>query len=207
MSRAPKKLARLEAVLRHPELGDRERVLLQAYLHFEPQHGGACGQPGVCWPTDAELGAFLGRSDVTIRRGRRTLAAPGIGVEPFIRVRYVPPFSRLPNGEQAWHGANVVTLLELASPAADVASQEHAEADAEVVRLELELGKARRRAAAAAAKASVERAIAGEDAAPANDGSSRNAPSLTALGWSPWPGLARSRGGEQTAFPFARRAG
>lgn len=206
MPRRPKKiLSRLEAMLHHPELADRERLVLQAYLHFEPEHGGACGKPGVCWPTDAELGTFLGRSDITIRRARRALAAPGkVGVNPWIAVQYIAPFGTLPSGEKTWHGVNVITLLEVARPEAAGVTIELREASDEVARLERELARARRKQAAAVAKASVERAIAESEAA--NDGGgSHNAPCVITPGWSIRPGLARGRGGERT--PAIRRAG
>ncbi len=101
------------AALRHRELGDRERLLLHAYHHFESLHGAAIGQPGICWPTDGEIAEYLGRSVITARRGRGRLSHPGKGIAPFIAVRYVPPFHPLPTGEQTPHGANVITLLEM----------------------------------------------------------------------------------------------
>ncbi len=142
--------ARIEAALRHSELADRERLVLHAYVRYEPLHGGACGKPGLCWPTDAELGAYLGRSDLTIRRARRALSA---GASPIIAVEHVRPFGRLPNGVTTFHGANVIRLLDITGDAArdeSPAALELADADAEVRELEARLARARQRVQAAA---------------------------------------------------------
>jgi hypothetical protein len=189
--------ARIEAAMRHSELADRERLMLHAYVHFEALHGGACGVPGVCWPTDGELGAYLGRSDITIRRARRRLADPGvIGSAPFIAIRYVGPFGKLPNGETTWHGANVVTLLEIATPAAAPATRELADATSELAKLEARLARARQKVAALAAAAAEERTAA---AAVANDvfpGSTHNAPCVSTPGWSLLREAFAGRGGD-----------
>lgn len=175
--------ARIEATLRHSELADRERLVLHAYHHFEAMHGGACGKPGLCWPTDGELGAYLGRSDITTRRARRWLAAPGEGLAPFIAVTYVPPFHKLPNGQTSAHGANVIALLEIAggpvagtAPSPDVL--ELAEADAEVRRLEAQLASARRRMQKAAG------GLAASRSAAARRRTSHNAPWENTPEWS-----------------------
>lgn len=123
-------------------IGDRERLLLHAYLHFERQHGGACGKSGLCWPSDSEVAEHLGCSAVTVRRLRWLLRDRRLGAQPFIAVHYVPPFGRLPNGKTSLYGVNVVTLLDVAGPCADAPRTEYGHALAETRRLELELAKA-----------------------------------------------------------------
>jgi hypothetical protein len=188
--------ARLEAALRQSELADRERLVLGAYVHFESVYGGACGRPGLCWPTDAEMGEYLGRSDLTIRRARRRLAEAPPGRRPFITIEYVPPFHLLPNGQKTWHGANVITLLDLAEPIAP-AAPELAKAAAELEALERKVARARARVEALAAAAA--------DPQGGDDGSSHNAP-LIIPEWSHviplWPG----RGGEPRSLPQEKRA-
>jgi len=194
--------AQIEATLRHAELADRERLVLHAYLHFEALHGGACGQPGVCWPSDGELGAYLGRSDITTRRARRWLAAPPDGIPPFLAVRYVPPFHKLPSGETTGHGRNVITLLEIAreasgetapAPSADVL--ELADADAEVRKLEAKLARARARVQKAATVV-----------ASARRRSPHNAPCKTTPGWSDRLRGRGGRAGERRSDALARAA-
>lgn len=187
--------ARIEATLRHSELGDRERLVLHAYHHYEAMHGGACGKPGLCWPTDGELGAYLGRSDITTRRARRWLAGPPDGVPPFIAVTYVPPFHKLPNGQTSAHGANVITLLEIthAEPEAVPTPEvlELAEADQEVRALEAQLARARARVQQSAQRLAQTRASALRRRA-----GSHNAPSQMTPGWSLLTGGSEARGGE-----------
>lgn len=156
-----------ELAMRHPELGDRERLLLQAYIQFEAQHGARCGHPGVCWPTDAELSEYLGRSAITMRRARRALGEPSLGI---IRIDHLPPFRKLPDGSTTWHGCNLVTILELAGDVAP-ARTELANATGEILRLERALAKARAQADAIADR------LAKAKRAP----SSRNAPCLIGL--------------------------
>ncbi len=191
--------ARIEAAMRHSELADRERLMLHAYVHFEALHGGASGTPGVCWPTDGELGAYLGRSDITVRRARRRLADPGMGIAPFIAVRYVGPFGKLPNGETSWHGVNVVTLLEIATPAAAPVSRELTDATSELAKLEAKIARARQKVAALAAQAADARTAAAAAAEVANDlsaSSPHNAPWVSTPGWSLLRVALAKRGGE-----------
>lgn len=189
---------RIEAALRHPDLGDRERVTLAGYLHFEARQGGACGAPGLCWPSDAELGAYLGRSEISVRRARKCLSDPKRLGGPLVRVTYVRPFGRLPDGSVAMHGANVVKLA-IASPAATAAAHAHAEAITEVQERarELELARARARALADAI------AETSDYARPGNDSSSHNVSSTLTLGRSPVRARAERRGGGGARRPIA----
>ena len=173
-------LARRVAALRHRELADRERLLLHAYHHFEGLHGAPIGQRGVCWPADSEVAEFLGRSAITARRGRGRLSNPGKGIAPFIAVRYVPPFHRLPNGETTPHGANVVTLLEMTDQRPS--SAELQDANAEVLALEHQLAEARSRVNALAGQ------VTPEPAAPSKGPRGRKrAPSLHNVSWRSTP--------------------
>lgn len=141
------RLGQYEAAQTRRDLGNRERLLLQAYVHFAGLHGEPLGLPGMCWPTDAELGEYLGRAAVTARRGRKHLAEPSDGTAPSIRVRYVPPMHRLPDGAVTMHGANVIILLQVAAKERETS---RAVADAHVRNLERQLEAARRRADALA---------------------------------------------------------
>jgi hypothetical protein len=194
---------RLERALRHPELGDRERVLLGAYLHFEALHGARCGHPGVCWPTDAEVGAYLGKSEVTIRRARRSLSEPRIGAPSHIAVRYVGPFGKLPDGTTSLHGSNVVTLQAVgAAGAGDAGPIELRDARTHVKTLEASIESAQRQLAAARARvehlaraqalgAVIAQSPANEDGGP----TSHNAPSVITLEWSQESTQIPERGG------------
>lgn len=91
-----------------------ERLLLQAYMHYEALHGAPAGHPGLCWPTDAEAADYLGAGLGTVRRSRHALAKPSDEQAPLIAVRAVAPGRELPNGETTSHGANVITILAIA---------------------------------------------------------------------------------------------
>lgn len=175
-------------------LRDRERLLLQAYMHFERLHGAKVGQPGVCWPTDTEVGAYLGRSPATIRRSRGVLSSMAT---PWIALRYVAPFGRLPDGTMSAHGANVVMLLEIGAPEEAPLVDELVSATTTLRRIELDLAKAKKHVDSLR-----ERVLQVRDGAAANDdgarpgGSSHNAPSVTTPGWSPRKAPPAERGGE-----------
>lgn len=171
---------RIEAALRHPDLGDRERVVLAAYVHFETLHGGRFGQPGLCWPSDGEVAAYLGRGEQSVRRARRALTAPRAG-GAVLSVRYVPPFGKLPSGEESAHGANVFALRGYAAPAAAPRAVAMANAQEEVTRREHALALARARAQVLS-----EQPVANDDGAPG----SHNAPSQTSPAWSQVNGLS-----------------
>lgn len=177
---------RIEAALRHPDLGDRERVVLAAYVHFEEEHGARFGHPGLCWPSDGEVSAYLGRGEQSVRRARRALTAPRAG-GALLSVRYVPPFGKLPSGQESAHGANVFTLRGYASPAAAPHALAVADAQEEV---------ARRAHALALAKA---RAQVLSEQPVANDegGTSHNAPSRITPAWSHLNGHPLERGGRR----------
>lgn len=177
-------------------LRDREWMLMQAYIHFERLHGARVGQPGVCWPTDAEVAAYLRRSPETVRRSRA-----GLLQAAFITLRYVPPFGRLPNGTTSAHGANVIVLLEVGGPAEASARAELVDARAVVQQLELELTGAKKRVAALEETVAAihDGVAANDDAAP----TSHNAPYVITPAWSPRKALARGRAGESPATSSA----
>ena len=199
--------ARIEATLRHSELADRERLVLHAYLHFEPEHGGACGQPGVCWPTDGELGAYLGRSDVTTRRARRWLAKPGDGIAPFIAVRYVPPFHKLPEWRaqrprrERDHAARNRRHGDRLEPRRRAPSSSSSRTPTP------RCGPSRRSwpARASACRISPKPSPKGRIAA-ARRGGSHNAPSRITLGWSLLRGGGEGRAGERAQLTLSQVA-
>lgn len=175
-------------------LRDRERMLLQAYMHFGREHGARIDQPGVSWPTDAEVAAYLGRSAATIRRSRSVLATMPA---PWIALRYVPPFGALPNGETSLHGVNVVMLLKVGAPEEGPIVEQLVAATTTVRRIEHHLAKAR-----AHVETLTEELHRVHDQAAANDDgdSSHNAPSvLITPAWSPRKAVVREREGESPA--------
>lgn len=172
-------------------LRDRERMLLHAYMHFGREQGGRIGEVGVCWPTDAEVGAYLGRSPATIRRSRAVLATMAT---PWITLRYVGPFGRLPDGTTSLHGQNVIMILKVGAPEEAPAVKKFIGAMTTVKRIERELAEAR--ALVDGLKEEVHQV---HDRMAANDdASSHNAPSLTIPGLSPRkaPAPASEGGGE-----------
>lgn len=163
-------------------LRDRERVLLRAYIDYALAETEKAGKPTpMCWPTDDEVAAHLGRSASTVRRSRARLAA---GPSPFITLAYVPPFGLLPDGTTSAHGRNVVMLLAGGAAEEAAAVRELAAAETDVRQLELALGKAKARVVALQ-----ERVQGLRDEGAANDGapSSHNAPQRT-------PGCALRKG-------------
>jgi hypothetical protein len=178
-------------------LRDRERLLLQAYIHFAALETERSGRPTpMCWPTDTEVATYLGRSASTIRRSRHALATMPA---PFIALRYVPPFGRLPDGSTSEHGRNVVMLLAVGAPNEEPAIRELAEATTVMRQLELDLVKAKERVAVLEETvARVQHAQwAANDAPDATSApSTHNAPQMNTPGWSPRKGRVIERGGE-----------
>jgi len=83
-----------------------ERLVLQAYIDAADAQGAPIGLPGVCWPADAAVAAFLGTSIFTVRRARHVLEQQG-----HIEVQHVEAGGRLPDGSLTTFGAVVVTVL------------------------------------------------------------------------------------------------
>jgi len=172
-------------------LRDRERRLLAAYMHFGREHGARIDQPGVCWPTDTEVAAHLGRSPATVRRSRRLLATLPT---PWIALRVVPAFGTLPNGETSLHGVNVVMLLKVGAPEEGPTVEQLVAATTTMRRIEHDLKKARAHVETLTEKLHRvhDQAAANDDAAPAAP-RSHNAPSvLITPAWSPRKALRPS---------------
>lgn len=179
---------RIEAALRHPDLGDRERVVLAAYVHFEGEHGGRFGHPGLCWPSDGDVAAYLGRGEQSVRRARRALTRARAG-GAVLAVRYVPPFGKLPSGEESPHGCNVFTLRGYAAPAHAGHALAVADAHEEVAKRERALQLARARAQVLS-----EQPVANDDGTPTQ----HNAPSMISPAWSHVNGVSLEGKGRET---------
>jgi len=98
-------LALVGAACAH-ELRPMERLVLSAYIDAADAQGAPIGLPGVCWPADSAVAAFLGTSVFTVRRARIELEQ-----QAFIEVQHVAAGGELPDGSSTPHGAVVVTVL------------------------------------------------------------------------------------------------
>lgn len=124
-------------------LANRDRMVLAAYMRFATLASEKTGEPmPICWPTDAQIAACVGRSAATVRRSRAILAnLPA----PWIALRYVPKGGSLPDGSTTVRGIHVVTILKVGAPEEGPAVQELAAARTTVRQLELDLASARER--------------------------------------------------------------
>lgn len=90
-----------------------DRALYVAYLRFAHREAERGGTLAACWPRDAEVAAFIGRSPEHVAGGRARLARRAA---PFIAQRIVSPGGALPDGSRDFHKRRVVVmLLELGS--------------------------------------------------------------------------------------------
>jgi hypothetical protein len=102
-------LALVRAASAH-ELRPMERLVLAAYIDAADAQGARIGRPGVCWPKDSLVAAFLGTSVFTVRRARHELEQQG-----HIEVQHVEAGGTLPDGTVTTFGAVVVTVLGMVS--------------------------------------------------------------------------------------------